>query len=84
MGKLVEDELQEVLAKAPAGDDVFLSRILIEKVITEFMFLRSIAGAVTSGESFDDIAARVGRHPKEKRTSPDVTAAPSTSEKQRS
>lgn len=66
--KLIEDDLLDVLAKAPAGDDVFVPRTLLARVIAEFEHLRSIVGAVTSGESFDDIAARAGRHPKQERT----------------
>jgi hypothetical protein len=65
--KLIEDELQDVLAQAPAGDEVFVSRRLLEKVLHEIALMRSVSGVVTEGESFDDIAARVGRHPKEEK-----------------
>ncbi len=40
-------------------------RALIEDAIAEIEFLRTHAGAVTRGESFDDIAKRVGRQPKD-------------------
>lgn len=42
---------------------------LIEELIKEVEFLRSHAGAITRGESFDDIAKRVGRQTKDEQSS---------------
>ncbi len=64
MAKLIEDELQDVLSRAPAGDDVFVLRTLLERAIKEIEHMRLSVGAVTSGESFDDIAKRQGRQPR--------------------
>jgi hypothetical protein len=42
---------------------------VIKAAIAEIEFLRSHAGAVTQGESFDDIAKRVGRQPRDEQAS---------------
>lgn len=57
-GGATEDALVRTAAEA-------MMPALLELARNEIEFLRQHAGAVTRGESFDEIAARVGRAPKD-------------------
>jgi hypothetical protein len=59
---MVEEELRGHIQRAhPESYAIQVPRSLLERVIKEIELLRQTAGAVTSGESFDDIAKRQGR-----------------------
>jgi hypothetical protein len=64
----VEQELQGYMHQASQleiKETVLLPRELVMRVIKELEHLRSLAGAVTQGESFDDIRKRQGPQPVE-------------------
>jgi hypothetical protein len=59
---MIEDELQKFMVGAPAGVlEVSVPLDFLQRLLRELKHLRSAAGAVTSGESFDGVAARQGR-----------------------
>jgi hypothetical protein len=61
MGEDVVDELRKVLLRASGDMFCLLPKEVIEKAIERIEFLRLHAGAITEGETFDDIAKRTPR-----------------------
>ncbi len=58
VGKL--KSLLEFLDAPPSGRQVAVHREVITEAIAEIEFLRTHAGAVTRGDSFDDILRKTG------------------------
>ncbi len=68
MSEDIVERLKELIVNLPRPGAVLPEGEIISTLrdaIAEIEFLRTHAGAVTRGESFDDIAKRVGRQPKD-------------------
>jgi hypothetical protein len=48
---MLEDELRTLLAAAPAGDDLFIQREIIEEVVAELERLRAAVAGLGGGDA---------------------------------